>query len=159
MPNVAERSELISKIKALPALVRGAVRGLNNEQLDTPYRQEGWTVRQVVHHLADSHLNAYIRMKLALTEDLPALKPYNQDEWAKLPDAANTPIQNSLSILEGLHDRWSLLLESLPESSWSRKAYHPEVGEMTVEDLLVTYAKHGENHVGQVTGLRVARGW
>jgi uncharacterized damage-inducible protein DinB len=150
--------EMISQIEELPSKVEAAVRGLNDEQLNTPYRQGGWTVRQVVHHLADSHMNAYVRMKLILTEDHPTLKPYDQDEWAKLGDVQQ-PIDSSLAILRGLHERWAAMLKSVPESAWSRTAFHPESGEVTIEGLLTLYSHHGENHVGQVTNLRAARGW
>ncbi|MBI4552853.1 MAG: putative metal-dependent hydrolase [Candidatus Latescibacteria bacterium] len=154
----AERRDCIARIQQLPALVEEAVKGLHDDQLNTPYRQGGWTVRQVVHHLADSHLNAFVRMKLILTEDRPTLKPYDQDAWAKLPDAA-MPVASSVSILKGLHDRWTVVLEHVPESGWTRSAFHPEIGEVTLERMLVTYAGHGEHHVGQITGLRAAKGW
>ena len=154
----ADRLEWINKISILPRQVEDAVRGLNDAQLDTPYRPGGWTVRQVVHHLADSHLNAYVRMKLVLTEQHPTLKPYDQDEWARLTDV-KLPISCSINILKGLHERWTHLLESVPESSWPRTAYHPENGEMTLESLLTTYGHHGENHVKQIADLRTAKHW
>jgi len=153
------RQERIQKIRSLPTLVEAAVRDLSDDQLNTPYRSGGWTIRQVVHHLADSHLNAFVRMKLILTENRPTLKPYDQDAWAKLPDTTQTPITSSLSILRGLHDRWTSLLEAVREADWSRSAMHPEIGEVTLEQLLDTYAHHGENHVGQITGLRTQKGW
>ena len=151
MPTADERRELIARIRRLPKVVEDAVRDLGDDQLDTPYREGGWTVRQVIHHLADSHMNAYIRMKLILTEERPTLKAYEQDEWSRLPDAAEQPIHTSLTILRGLHERWSLLLDALPESSWGRSAIHPEIGEVTLDDLLVTYARHGEDHLRQIT--------
>jgi len=153
-----ERAEKIASIQNAPVSLENAIRQLNDAQLDTPYREGGWTVRQVVHHLADSHMNAYVRMKLVLTEKHPTLKPYDQNSWATLSDAT-MPITHSTAILKGLHARWTHLLERVPESAWSRTAFHPENGEMTLEDLLTTYAAHGENHVSQITGLRKARGW
>ena len=154
-----ERRRKIGKIRDLPPLLEGAVKGLNDAQLDTPYREGGWTVRQVVHHVADSHMNAVVRMKLILTEDKPALKPYDQDKWAALPDTTNVPIGLSLEILRGLHDRWTRLLESVKEDAWGRVAFHPERGDVTLESMLNTYAEHGEKHVGHIMGLRRAKGW
>lgn len=153
-----ERTNALAKIRDLPDAVEGAVRGLDDRQLDTPYREGGWTVRQVVHHLADSHLNAFIRMKLLLTEDRPTLKPYDQDDWAGLVDS-RLPVAPSLAILRGLHERWAALIGSLPESAWSRTGYHPERGDISMDDLLGIYAGHGEKHVEQIRGLRRARGW
>jgi uncharacterized damage-inducible protein DinB len=155
----AERNERINRIRQLPAKVEAAVKPLNEEQLSTPYRKDGWTVRQVVHHLADSHMNAFIRMKLLLTEEKPTLKPYDQEKWAVLSDTAKTPLQSSLSILEGVHNRWSVLLDNLSEQSWTRSGFHPEVGEVTVEDLLSTYSHHGDNHLSQITNLIAEKGW
>ena len=155
----AERAEKISKIQSLPPEAEAAVKGLTDQQLDTPYREGGWTPRQVIHHLADSHMNAFIRMKLILTETNPTLKPYDQEEWAKLPDTAKLSVQASLSILKGLHERWTALLKSTTDSDWSRTALHPESGTVTLESLLNTYARHGANHVQQITSLRTAKGW
>ena len=154
-----DRKQMIDKIRALPAMVRDAVKGLNDEQLNTPYGPGKWTVLQVVHHLADSHMNAFVRMKLVITEDRPSLKPYEQDDWARTREASQYPIQASLNIISGLHERWCNLLDSLPEQAWSRTAFHPEHGEMILEDFLKIYAGHGDNHVGQITGLRKAKGW
>lgn len=159
MPTQAERNAMIKKIERLPVIAEAAVKGLTDEQLDTQYREGGWTVRQVIHHLADSHMNAFVRMKLVLTENHPTLKPYDQEEWAKLPDTTSIPIQSSLAILRGLHERCAHLLKSIPENAWQRTAHHPESGEVTLHSLLVTYSKHGENHVQQITGLRSAKGW
>jgi hypothetical protein len=156
--STTERLEKIGSIRNLPAVLEGSVKGLKDTQLDTPYRTGGWTVRQVVHHIADSHLNAFIRMKLILTEDRPTLKPYDQDKWAKLPDVS-LPIGSSLAIVRGLHERWVFLLEGAPESSWNRSALHPEVGEITLESLLLTYAHHGQNHVQQISKLRTVSNW
>ncbi len=155
----AERREKIEKIHSLPNAVEAAVKGLNDQQLDTPYREGGWTVRQVVHHIADSHMNAFVRMKLMVTENHPTLKPYDQDAWAGLPDSHGVPVQSSLAIIRGLHERWATLLAALPESAWARTAYHPERGEVTMEGTLSTYAGHGANHVGQIVGLRQAKRW
>jgi DinB family protein len=154
-----ERQHLMGAIQRLPANLEVALKGLNDRQLDTPYREGGWSIRQVVHHLTDSHLNGFVRMKLVLTEEQPTLKPYDQEAWARTADAVQTPILSSLAILKGLHARWSALLESLPESSFQRTAYHPEIGAVTLDDLLATHARHGDNHLAQITGLRVARGW
>jgi hypothetical protein len=155
----AERAERIRKISALPAALRSAVAGLTDARLDTPYRDGGWTVRQVVHHLADSHMNAFVRMKLILTETHPTLKPYDQNAWALMPDGKNAPIGASLALLEGLHERWTAMLGRVGEKDWARTALHPERGEITLDSLLQTYAGHGEKHVGHITGLRTARGW
>jgi len=154
-----DRKRKISKIQALPDQARKAVSGLTDAQLDTPYREGGWTVRQVIHHLADSHMNAFVRMKLILTEDNPTLKAYDQEQWAELHDGKGLPLESSLAILEGLHKRWVSLLERVPEDAWSRTAHHPEQGSITMDDLLNTYERHGENHVGQITGLRKSKGW
>ncbi len=155
----AERQAMIAKIRALPAAVEAAVLDLQEGQLDTPYREGGWTVRQVVHHLADSHLNGFIRIKLILTEERPTLKPYDQEAWAKTSEAAEAPIFSSLAILRGLHDRMSLLLDGLPESSFSRSAFHPEIGEVTLDAWLATLVRHGDNHLHHILTLRSARGW
>ena len=159
MLTVAERHDLMAKMRRLPAAVEAAAKDLTDARLNTPYREGGWTVRQVVHHLADSHLNGFVRMKLMLTEAGPVLKPYDQDAWATLSDTAAMPIESSLLILRGLHERWVALLESLPEASWQRSALHPEVGVVTLADLLADYARHGEQHVEQVMKLRAAQGW
>ena len=154
-----ERNRKMERIRELPAALEEAVRGLNDKQLDTPYREGGWTIRQVVHHLADSHMNAFIRMKLILAEENPTLKPYNQDVWASMPDVVGMPIGVSLEILRGLHDRWYRLLKEVPDDGWNRTAMHPERGRITLESQLQTYAGHGDKHVGHITGLRKARGW
>ncbi len=158
MLSAAERLKKIASIRNLPVVLEASIKGLGDTQLDIPYRSGGWTVRQVVHHLADSHLNAFIRMKLILTEEKPTLKPYDQDEWANLPDSS-MPIGSSLAIIRGLHERWVSLLEAVSESSWNRSALHPEIGEVTLESLLLTYAGHGQNHVQQIKALRTTNGW
>jgi hypothetical protein len=153
------RQENISALRTLPGEVRKAIAGLNDSQLDTPYRDGGWTVRQVVHHIADSHMNAYIRARLILTEDNPTLKPYNQDSWARLIDAAEAPVAPSLAIIDGVHDRLVQLFENCADSDWSRHAHHPESGAMTLERILNIYSGHGRNHVGQILALRTRKGW
>lgn len=154
-----ERRRKIEAIRALPSALEEAVKGLNDKQLDTPYRDGGWTVRQVVHHLADAHMNAFIRMKLILTEQKPAIKPYDQNAWAALPDTTQMPIGVSIEILRGLHDRMSLLLDRVPDGDWTRSAVHPERGEITLESQLNVYAGHGEKHVEHIKSLRRAKGW
>jgi uncharacterized damage-inducible protein DinB len=154
-----ERSTQIEAIESLPAKLEAAVAGLSPAQLETPYRSGGWTVRQVVHHLADSHMNAFIRMKLILTEDRPRLKAYDQERWARSADVSEVPSEASLALLRGLHQRWVALLRQIPEEAWSRAADHPESGEVTLESLLAVYAHHGENHVGQILQLRASRAW
>jgi len=155
----SERKEKIAKIQSFPAEAEGAVKGLTDQQLDTPYRDGGWTPRQVIHHLADSHMNAFIRMKLILTENNPTLKAYDQEEWAKRADSVKLPVHGSLSILKGLHERWTALLQNAADNEWSRTAIHPESGPVTLESLLNTYARHGANHVQQIMKLREVRGW
>jgi hypothetical protein len=154
-----QRREKIATIAKLPAALEAALNGLNEGQLDTPYGDGKWTIRQVVHHLADSHMNAFIRMKLILTEDHPTLKPYNQDSWATLTDTTTLAPESSLSILKGLHARWTTLLGKVTDDQWGRKAHHPETGEVTLESMLTTYANHGEKHVGHILGVRRKMGW
>lgn len=137
-----------------PARLRAAVSGLSEPQLDTPYRPGGWTVRQVVHHLPDSHINSYVRFKLALTEDTPTIKPYDEALWAKLPDAVATPIETSLRLMEGLHGRWVGLLESMSDTDFSRAFRHPEIGMVRLDQNLALYAWHGKHHVAHINSLR-----
>ena len=155
----ALRQEAIHKIAETPAKFRAAVKGLSESQLDTPYREGGWTVRQVVHHVPDSHMNANVRFKLALTESVPTIKPYAEDKWAELADSRSTPIETSLVLLESLHSRWVLLLRSLKPENFSRKLVHPERGEKTIDWLLFVYGWHGPHHTAHVTELRKAKGW
>jgi len=159
MLSTTERNNLILAIRDLPQHLETAVQGLSEEQLDTRYREGGWTLRQVTHHIADSHLNAFIRMKLVIAEEHPTLKPYNQDDWAELPDARNFPIQSSLDIIRGVHQRMTQLLQNATEDSWIKTAFHPENGEVSLEDLLKTYSRHGNNHVNQILTLRKKRNW
>ncbi len=148
------RAELVEALAALPGQVRALVAPqaapLTEAQLATPYRPQGWTLRQVVHHLPDSHLNAYVRMKLALTEDHPTIKPFDESLWAELPDVAATPVAASLDLLEALHLRWTALLRHLPPSAFARGLTHPEVGPMTLDDVLALYAWHGRHHLAHL---------
>lgn len=155
----AQRTAAIDSIAATPAKLRASVRGLNETQLDTPYRPEGWTVREVVHHVPDSHANAYTRFKLALTENVPTIKPYDEAAWAKLDDTRSTPIETSLVLLESLHDRWVRLLRSMPASDFDRQLIHPDNGTMNLHQLLALYAWHGDHHVAHVANLRARNGW
>jgi len=154
-----QRDEFVSVIAKAPAELETAVRGLSSDQMNTPYRPSGWTVRQVVHHLADSHMNAYIRFRLALTEDVPTIKPYDEARWAELADAKTAPIEYSLALVESLHSRWLLLLESLKSEDWKRAFRHPELGLMRLDQNLALYAWHGRHHTAQLTSLRKREGW
>ena len=152
-------NERISQIAAAPSQLRKAVEGLNLQQLNTPYRDGGWTVIQVVHHLPDSHLNAYIRFKLAVTENEPTIKPYDEALWAELHDASESDIEVSLVLLEALHRRWILFLQSLKEEQFQRIFHHPEIGVMSLDRTLALYAWHGRHHIAHVNALRQRRGW
>jgi len=145
------RRALIDEIAALPAAFRVAVAGLSEAQLETPYRPEGWTLRQVVHHMPDSHLNAYIRFRLALTEDVPTIRPYMEERWAELPDARTAPPEVSLALLETLHDRWVRLLRAMSPSDFARTLQHPASGSFTLDKMLALYAWHGRHHLAHVT--------
>ncbi|HYJ80818.1 MAG TPA: bacillithiol transferase BstA [Longimicrobiaceae bacterium] len=153
------RAEWLRQVEEAPARLRAAVDGLSDEQLDTPYRDGGWTVRQVLHHLPDSHLNAYVRIKLGLTEEVPAIKTYEEGRWAELPDSRDTPPEVSLVLLEALHARWMVLLRALGQAEWARTFRHPEWGEMSLGKALAQYAWHGRHHVAHVTRLRERMGW
>ncbi|MGE5233343.1 MAG: YfiT family bacillithiol transferase [Acidobacteriota bacterium] len=159
MNTPAERREKITKLRDLPKQLQAAVKGLNKDQLLTPYREGGWTVAQVVHHLADSHMNAYVRMRLIATQENPTLNAYDQNVWAALKDSTQPSITASLAVLKGLHKRWVVFLKSRKKNDWKRVGLHPERGEVSLDDLLNIYSRHGENHVAQITGLRKARGW
>jgi hypothetical protein len=154
----AERQEAIESIAAAPGRLRAAVQGLTEEQLDTPYRPGGWTVRQVVHHVPDSHMNAYLRFKWTLTEDNPTIKTYAQGLWAELADSRG-PVEGSLTMLEVLHDRWVRLMRSMTPEDFARPFTHPENGPMTLDGLLVLYEWHGRHHAAHVTGLRERMSW
>lgn len=153
------RDELISRIAEAPSQLRTAVTGLSSQQLNTPYRDGGWTVIQVVHHLPDSHMNAYIRCKLAVTENAPTIKPYDETRWAELQDASGLDIEVSLVLLEALHRRWVVFLQSLTEEQCQCIFHHPETGVMSLDHTLALYAWHGRHHVAHITALRKRMGW
>ncbi len=155
----AKRREYIEIVAATPAKLRDAVKGLKDGQLDTPYRPEGWTVRQVVHHVPDSHMNAYVRFRLGLTEDKPPVKPYDEAKWARLTDASTMPVEPSLKLVEALHERWVTLLRGMTEQDFSRTLIHPEHGERPLDYFLALYAWHGPHHAAQITRLRAREGW
>ncbi len=155
----AERAAMIAQIAETPARMRAAIAGLDDAQLDTPYREGGWRVRQVVHHVPDSHLNAYTRLKLALTEEEPTIRPYDEAEWAELSDSRDTPIETSLTLLDALHDRWTRLLRAMGDDDFRRTLRHPDIGVMTVDALLSMYAWHGRHHVAHITSLRERMRW
>ena len=158
-PTPQSRTLHIAQIAGVSERMRRTVAGLSKEQLDTPYREGGWTVRQVVHHVPDSHLNAYIRCKLALTENTPTIKPYNEDAWARLKDSELTPIDVSLALLEAVHLRWVTLLKSLKPEDFERKFNHPERGTQTIDELIALYDWHGNHHLTHITGLRDRMKW
>jgi hypothetical protein len=153
------RAAHIQTVRLLPERLRAAVAGLNDVQLDTPYREGGWTVRQVVHHLADSHAVAYIRCKLALTEDWPTIKPYDEAAWAKLADSRLLPVDVSLALIDALHARWVALLESLSEEDFQKGYNHPERGRVNLAKALAMYDWHSRHHTAHITGLRARQGW
>jgi DinB superfamily len=161
-PDALDAQQLHSRIAilaALPENLRAAVDGLEGAQIDTPYREGGWTVRQLVHHVADSHMNAYVRTRLALTEDWPTIKPYDEKLWAEPPDAKSLPIEVSLELLDTLHRRWVALLEALTDEQWKRGYVHPESGRNSLERVADIYAWHSRHHVAHITALRKSRGW
>ena len=155
----ARRQQAMDEIASTPAKLRAAVKGLNDAQLDTPYREGGWTVRQVVHHVPDSHLNAYVRLKLALTEENPTIKPYDEAAWANLADSKSTPIEVSLTLMDSVHDRWVRILRSMKPEQFARKLVHPDNGERSVDWLLFLYEWHGKHHTAHITELRKQKGW
>jgi len=155
----AQRAQAITIIERTPRKLRDAVAGLSESQLDTPYRPDGWTVRQVVHHVPDSHVNAYIRFKLGLTEDQPTIKPYAENLWAQLPDSHTTPVETSLTMLDAVHDRWMHVLRAMQPADFSRTVMHPENGVMSLDQVLQLYAWHGPHHTAHITELRKRNGW
>jgi DinB superfamily len=154
-----QRKNLIADIEQTPAALRAALKGLSPQQIETPYRDGGWNVRQVVHHVPDSHINAYVRFKLALTEDTPTIKPYMEDRWSNLADVESTPLEVSLSLLDSLHNRWVRLLRSLKSEDWKRTFNHPEMGVVPLEKSLGLYAWHGRHHIAHISELRKRMGW
>ena len=156
----SQRTALIDDVGRTPAAMRTAVAGLTAGQLDTPYRPGGWTVRQLVHHVPDSHINAYLRFKQALTEDTPTIKPYDQDVWVRLPDTTATPVDVSLALLDALHTRWVTLLRAMEPSDFERGYLHPEYTRFVpLSEALAQYAWHGRHHVAHITSLRQRSGW
>lgn len=157
--NFSSRSENVETIAELPLNLRTAVDGLSDEQLDTPYRPDGWTLRQTVHHIADSHMNSIIRFKLALTEDeAPTIRPYYEDRWAELADS-KLPIEVSLGIIDGVHARWAELLRNMSDADFAKEFIHPETGNWTLERALALYAWHSKHHTAHITGTRERKGW
>jgi len=157
--DLADRARYVEQIAETPARLASAVAGLADAQLDTPYRPGGWTVRQVVHHVPDSHLNSYARFRLALTEEDPTVKSYFEDRWADLKDARTEPAEVSLALLDALHRRWVVLLRSLTEEQWKRTFRHPELGSVSLEKNAALYAWHGRHHVAHITSLRERMRW
>lgn len=152
-----KRRRAIAAIRETPANLRAAVQGMSDAELDTPYRDGGWTIRQVVHHVPESHLNAFIRFKLALTEDNPTIKPYDENAWATLPDVPRAPIESSLALLDALHQRWVTLLDVMTPEDFARPLVHPERGQLTLDWMLQLYAWHGRHHTGHAELVRARR--
>jgi hypothetical protein len=156
---LGQRDSILDSIAATPARVRTAIDGLSDAQLDSPYRDGGWTVRQLVHHIPDSHMNAYIRYKWALTEAEPLIKTYDEAAWARLPDSARTPIAVSLTLLESLHARWDVLMRSMSDTDFAKKLNHPEWGAIDLDLMSRLYEWHGRHHAAHITSLRSRMGW
>jgi hypothetical protein len=154
-----DRTVAIAALAAMPGLLKAAVQGLDRDQLDTPYREGGWTVRQTVHHYADSHMNAFVRLRLALTEHNPTIKPYDEKAWAMLRDSTGAPAGWSLDLIESLHARWVMVLDSLTEEQWARTMNHPENGVSSIDLQTQLYAWHSKHHVAHITRLREQKGW
>jgi hypothetical protein len=157
--NTTDYAANIAVLAALPENLRAAVDGLSGAELDTPYREAGWTVRQLVHHVADSHMNAYVRVRLALTENWPVIKPYDEKLWAQLSDASTGPVEVSLDLITALHQRWVPLLRSLKDDEWQRGYTHPDNGRQTLAEVAALYAWHSRHHVAHITELRKRKGW
>lgn len=153
------RVDYITAIKEVPQLLKKAVEPLNDTQLDTPYRPGGWTIRQLVHHLADSHMNSFIRFKLALTEDNPVIKPYEEKNWAETPEIFSVPVGTSIQLLDVLHQRWAALLEALSSEDLQRTFQHPVSGTMTLDQALALYAWHSKHHLAHILGARESNNW
>lgn len=158
-PTPAARRQWVRDLRHLPLILGEALDGLEDNQLDTPYRPDGWTLRQVAHHVADSHINGYIRTKWTLTEESPPIKTYHQRNWAELPDATALAPSVSLALLGALHHRWVDLLGALHENDWRRAFVHPESGSQTLDDLVALYAWHGRHHTAHIRGLCDRNGW
>ncbi len=157
--STADRATAFKTLAELPARMRLACAGLSDAQLDTPYRPDGWTVRQVVHHTVDSHINAYLRTKFALSDDNPTIRPYPEAIWAEMADAKSAPVSMSLTLLDALHGRWLMLLRSLAPGQFARTLLHPERGPMTIDDVLAMYEWHSRHHTAHITALRDREGW
>jgi uncharacterized damage-inducible protein DinB len=155
----ADRAAHIDTLRRLPARLEAAVAGLDDAQLDTPYRPDGWSVRQLVHHIADSHANCYVRFKLALTEDWPTIKPYDEAAWAELADSRSLPVEVSLTLNSALHERWVALLESMDEADFQKGFNHPERGRQNLATTLALYDWHSRHHTAHITSLRARQGW
>jgi hypothetical protein len=156
---MAEQTSYIDALERLPEALRNAVHGLSDKQLDMPVGEGKWTIRQITHHIADADINAYTRMKLIITEQKPILKPYDQDQWAILADCKSGPVEPTLTLVKGLHERWVLLLRSLPEKSWVREGIHLENGKVTLFDILKLYSNHGNSHLQQIIAFRQKMKW
>jgi uncharacterized damage-inducible protein DinB len=155
-----EKEARLADILFLPRMLEYAVLNLNDDQIQTPYRDGGWTVNQVIHHVADSHMNAFIRFKLGLTEDNPTIKPYIQSAWGETADVTSVPVNLSITLLHSLHHRWYELLKTISDDQWERTIYHPEQErKITLWELLLIYAWHGKHHAAHVTNLREQMGW
>ena len=155
-----DRENYLAEIEKHPAELRNAVTGLSDDQLDTPYREGGWTLRQVVHHVPDSHANSYVRFRWTLTEDQPKIKAYYEDRWAELPDAASAPVEPSLQLLEAIHQRWLLLLRAMSDEDYARALVHPETNKVIrLDTMLALYVWHGKHHVAHVQSLKDRKGW
>lgn len=155
----ADRRELIAQISALPGRLREALSGLTPAQIETPYRDGGWTVRQVVHHLADSHMNAFIRFKFALAETEPAIKAYDENVWAQLPDIPRADPEISVALLDALHQRWTVMLRAMTAADFGRTLVHSERGKLNLDYMLALYAWHSRHHTGHIASLREREGW
>lgn len=153
------REKFIRTIAELPLKIRAALRDLEDEQINTPYRPEGWTVRQLVHHIADSHINSFCRFKLGLSEDTPTIKPYDEASWAEMADVKNAPIDLSLGIIDGIHARWAMLLKSMSDEDFERKINHPQRGTMSLNSMLALYDWHSRHHTAHITNLRERNNW
>ncbi len=154
-----EKRRNLRDITELPVKLREAVAGLAPQHLDIPYREGGWTIRQIVHHLPDSHMNSYVRFKLALTEDQPTIKPYDEKLWAEIPEARTAPIEISLDMVDALHGRWSLMLQNMTDDDFERSIFHPEIGALKLKSLVAGYGWHCRHHVAQIVATRRRMGW